>query len=449
MTTLTNDQQAALEKIGAWMRDPKSTAYLLEGGAGVGKTYLLQSILEEQLGRGEIIVATPTHKATNVIRRKLDAAELPWTRGYDAYSHCGEIVTGTTAALLGIAPVIDEHQTEKETKFGKSGKGILSKLIPRLLVIDEVSMLDCASFLDLVKLGRDRGMKILAVGDAGQLPPVKKQAIPFAKIKNQSTLRQVVRQAEGSAIVELAWAIREGRPWRGIVGRGVERPERVLDAFLAVVDKPGELPEEDRPVFIAYRNCMVDAAQEAACRKVYGHGRLAFAPGELVLCESNLYRDKVLLAANQDELIVERFHEDSRDDTCGVPVTLRHRAGPRGSFRAYYLSPEELADKKHPYNVELAERSTRANNLQQEFNRLPRTDSRRAAVDSERRQAWRAFFEWRSQTVISFRHPFALTSHKSQGSTYRAVYANTADLAKYSAASLYVAVTRPRETLAV
>jgi hypothetical protein len=47
--------------------------------------------------------------------------------------------------------------------------------------------------------------------------------------------------------------------------------------------------------------------------------------------------------------------------------------------------------------------------------------------------------------VISFRHPFAITSHKSQGSTYKSVFADTADLGRFSTHALYVAVTRPRE----
>jgi hypothetical protein len=212
------------------------------------------------------------------------------------------------------------------------------------------------------------------------------------------------------------------------------------------VQTPGERLEEEREVFVAYRNARVNEAQEAACQRLYGHGRQTFAPGELVLCESNLYRNKVLLCSNQDELMVERFNEEDRDDTLGVPVTLRHR-GRRGVFAAHYLSPEELADKAHPYNIELAARSQRANDLQKRFNEMPRTSPERITVDQARKQAWARFFEWRDQTIIAFRHPFAITSHKSQGSTYRSVYADTGDLGRFSRHALYVAVTRPKELL--
>jgi hypothetical protein len=107
--------------------------------------------------------------------------------------------------------------------------------------------------------------------------------------------------------------------------------------------------------------------------KLYGHGRLEFAPGELVLSESNLYRRKVMLCANQDELIVDSFMEDARDPTCGVPVVLHHHSDPRkGKFTAHYLSPEEFKDKAHPYNLELEARRAAAEGLSANVKRLPR-----------------------------------------------------------------------------
>ena len=60
-------------------------------------------------------------------------------------------------------------------------------------------------------------------------------------------------------------------------------------------------------------------------------------------------------------------------------------------------------------------------------------------------------FDLKDRAVISFRHPFALTSHKSQGSTYRKVFVDAQDIERFEngAQSLYVAVTRPSEELVV
>lgn len=449
MTTLTQDQETALAAIATFMTDHDATIFLLEGGAGTGKTFLLGQLLQRYT-RGVRCCCTPTHKATNVLRRKLEAFGVDWCRGFDPYSYDGhDVITGTTAALLGVAPVVDDDQGAKEMKFGKTGNGMLTRITPELLVIDEVSMLSWRDLQDLIKHGKARGMKIIAVGDAGQLPPVKQQPIPFGKFKHKASLRQIVRQAEGSAIVDVAWAIREDRPWRELAGAGLTRTDKIGDAFIAAVQAPGERPEEDREVFIAYRNRRVDEVQNRACDKLYGHDGNTFAPGELVLSETNFYEGKTLVCANQDELMVREFHEEDRDPTTGVPVTLAVRGHDGRRFRASYLSSAELANKSHPYNVELKTRLDAATNLQTEFKRLKSPDSRRRDVDSRRKQAWVEYFKWRDQTIITFRHPFALTSHKSQGSTYKSVFADVVDLGRFGKHALYVAVTRPRETLVV
>lgn len=446
MTTLTKDQEIATAQISDFLKNPSATSSLLEGGAGVGKTFLLGQILQALDPVGLRAVAAPTHKAINVLRKKLDAFGVEWCQGFDDYTFNGtDVITGTTAQLLGIAPVILEEQ-DTEVKFGKTGKGILSKVMPQVVIIDEASMLGWRDFKALHDALKKAGCKLLAVGDAGQLPPVKQEAIPFDKFKNHSALRQIVRQAEGSKIITLAWAIREGKDWSRIEGSGVARSHDLVAAFLEAVRLPGIRPEEDREVFIAYRNARVNEVQDLACRRLYGHGREAFASGELVLAEGNLYRDKVLLCSNQDELVVDHFREEERDPERGVPVVL-HRRGSGGSFMSHYLAPEERKDKSHPYNIELASRLALAQKLEEEKRKMPRSDLRWSNVDKARRQAWRDFFTWRDTTVISFRHPFAITSHKSQGSTYRLVFADVADLGKYSTQALYVAVTRPREEL--
>lgn len=440
---LTDDQKNASAAIAEWRNRPEPKPFLLEGGAGVGKTFLLSSEIRTAQQRGSVVCCAPTHKAINVLRQKLSAAGIEWTRGYDPETHSGQVITGTTAALLGIAPVISEDQ-DKEVKFGKSGSGLLKKMIPSTLFIDEVSMVPLSAMMDLARTARTSGMRIVIVGDAAQLPPVKQKAIPFASFENRYTLRQIVRQAEGSSIVAAAWAIRDGKNWREVTGPGLERAPKLGAAYLERIVAPGRTREEERSVFISYRNARVGAVNDAACRKLYGHGAGEFAAGELVISQSNLYRGRSLLVANQDELLVEEFDPAAKDPVLGVPVQLWRLSAPRGRIWTYYLSPEDRARADHPYNLELEHRLQRAQGLQADY-----STRHQRHVDKERREAWRSYFEWRDATLISFSHPFAITSHKSQGSTYREVFADVTDLASHSQQSLYVAVTRPRENLVV
>lgn len=442
---LTDDQKKASEAIQNWRNSPAQKPFLVEGGAGVGKTFLLGHEVKAAMRRGSVVCCAPTHKATGVLRSKLSAAGIEWVRGYDPERwRIDQCITGTTAALLGIAPVIAEDQGE-EVKFGKSGSGLLKKMIPATLIIDEVSMVPLSAMLDLSRVAQTSGMRILIVGDSAQLPPVKQKAIPFDAFQHRYTLREIVRQAKGSAIVEVAWALREGRPWREVQGPGLERVEKLGAAYLERAVAPGRTREEERSVFISYRNARVNAMNEAACQKLYGHGAQAFSAGELVLSQSNLYRARELLIANQDELVVEAFDPAAKDPVLGVPVQLWRLSAPHGRVWTYYLSPEDRAREDHPYNLELRHRLDRALALQTDYG----AGRRMADTDKKRREAWRSYFEWRDSTLISFTHPFAITSHKSQGSTYREVFADVTDLASHSPQGLYVAVTRPRENLVV
>ena len=449
MFDLTADRARALDRVREWLGDPSRTSFLIEGGAGVGKTYLLGRILREALvsGIGIRCCCAPTHKACNVLRRKLDAFGIAWSYGYNPEQHVAtDVITGTTAQLLGIAPIMGDDQSDDKIAFGRSRQGLLDRIMPHLLVIDEVSMVGVSDMLDLLKRGKTSGMKILVIGDAGQLPPVRDRVIPFDEFRSRAELREIVRQARGSAIVDIGWAIREGKPWQGLHGPGVERTPRIAAAFVERVEKPA-LDEESRSVFVAYRNKVVNGVQSLACRKLYGHDGRSFAQGELVLSEANYYSDDgEMRCTNQEDLIVDKFYEDEADEQTGIPVLLKRDGG---FFRSNYISPEDLENRDHPYNVELRDRKTTALAFQEEYARLRNSPMHPllANVDKKRKAAWRSYFVWKNQTIISFRHPFALTSHKSQGSTYREVFVDVNDLEHFDRHALYVAVTRPSTRL--
>lgn len=437
----TPSQTAALEAFDAW-RNTESTVFGLFGGPGTGKSFLTAQILSSLLG--EIVCCAPTHKAAGVLRKFLDRAGMSWEERFDPFWHQeGNIVTGTTSALLGIGPVIVDEQDETEVKFGRRSRGIIEKFPARWILIDEVSMLPRPHFNDLVAECKARGIRIIVVGDQAQLPPVKAEAIPLERLAHQATLIEPVRQgAESAGILRLAELIRDDRKgWRDFGGLGIERAgPYTLERFLETVDVPEE-QEEDRTCYIAYRNALVNRAQELACRKVYGHGRLDILEGELVVCETNFYRGKDLLASNQSELIVAGL--EGPGEYGGQMVQLR-RVGRGGTFTAEWLPEEQLKDPEGPWNVAVADALAAAQKAQETW---ARGGKKRGIEDENRKILWKIYFTIRDQTVLALRHPFAMTSHKSQGSTVRAVYAEAEDLARYSKAGLYVAVTRPREKI--
>jgi hypothetical protein len=456
---LTDDQAKALEAIRAFMGDKGSTSFLLLGNAGTGKTFALAEVLKANTGIRCCV--TPTHKSVQVLRRKLQALGVPICYGYDRNTFDQRtVLTGTTAALLGIRPFVVDDQTEDEVQFKKLSDGLLSKVKPTLLIIDEASMLSLRDLTHLLKTAKATGMKVLLSGDAGQLPPVKEVKIPFEKFQNKAVLNEIVRQERDSAIIKVASAVREGKPWQGITGPGVEHTRDLVRCFLDRI-KPSTGAEETRSVYIGYRNKKVDFVQEAACQKLYKHGRQEIWAGELVLSDMNFYADvmdvndrgyaitvKELQCANQDDLIVEEFHDEKPDPTLGIRTTMRH-LGRGDKFEACYLPGNALADSKHPYNVELDKRLTRAKELQAKFKLLnaQKKHSEAEGLNAERREAWNNYFKWKGQTILKIRHPFAMTSHRSQGSTYSTAYVDVADILRFSSQGLYVATSRPKDLL--
>lgn len=445
--TLTSEQQCAVDAFEDFLDKPDETLFALLGWAGCGKSFTashMYKMMEERRSAfDEMLWLAPTWKATHISGHFLSSQGARFETRYDSFKHMGgTMVLTTTQQALGIAPVIDDKQSEDKMKFGKVNRGTVRDLRPRYIVIDEVSMLSRENLKQVNAMAKEVGAKVLIIGDPGQLPPVGEEEINWGGIKNRYELKTIMRQSGDSAIPHLAEAIRTGQEWREIKGNGVEHVRNAASAFLDTVDVPSAI-EEERDVFVAYRNAIVNKVQEAACQKVYGHGRNHVEVEQTVIAQSSIaqyVRDHHTgmmgeeRICNQDSLlVVDKLGAGQWGEIVEVMVN-------GNTFVVEYLTQEALTNPKHPYRVELASRAERARALQEEFKKDKR-------VDSDRRAAWKSFFELKDNTVLSFAHPFALTSHKSQGSSYRRAFVDARDIESFTSRGLYVAATRPKETL--
>ena len=156
----------------------------MHGLAGSGKTTVLATLAHEY---PEAWICTLAAKAADVLRRKTG---LP---------------TGT------IHSAFYKLNQERRTSEGREvlDFGALhheGDLSGRLVILDESSMIPEEMALDLLRTG----VKIIASGDPGQLPPVKGQQF-FSR--PDITLKTIHRQALDSPIIRQAHWVRLGRDY--------------------------------------------------------------------------------------------------------------------------------------------------------------------------------------------------------------------------------------------
>lgn len=467
--------------------DPKTIGrgFFLNGRAGTGKTFLTAELARAAVATQPVVVLAPTHKALGVLRNKLRAAgiSIDEIKNAEGGPARGVVYLATHSSFLGIAPEITEDQDE-ELKFMKTRQGTSRHFQYTggyVIFMDESSMLSKGAWNLLREQSISDNSKVVFIGDTGQLPPVKAKPAPLEKMRNRYELTEIVRQAEGSEIVTLAGEIREGVEiqWTGRSAGDVHvwdsrsETKKFQAAFLDTLVRPTrEVLDEHMSVYVAYRNRVVDAMNELACQHVYGHGAELFEAGERVISKGGIdiwdpvSRRVVSLAHTSEPLEVIDFTAERYTVYCtetnskfdAHKITLKGFGEGRAAtaeFRAYYLPEAEYSADNHPYTVELRARLKEANDWQKKFNEAKKEgnwdESNR--INPYRKEAWKMYFTWRDRTLVFITHPFAITSHKSQGSTYRQAWVDRADIVSSPGGakekSLYVAVTRASEKVEI
>lgn len=197
MITLTPDQQNALNKIQSFILDPIETVFVLSGYSGTGKSTLVKTVLEQLPG---------FMQTAHLIDPSLKEYEIKLTattnKAAEAFSHLTGMEVTTIHSFLGLR-VQNDYQANT------------TRLIPStrehkehfLLFIDEASYVDKHLLKYVFSLTKH--CKIVFIGDPAQLTPVKETETPvFSANFTGAHLSQVVRQAEGNPIIDLATKFR-------------------------------------------------------------------------------------------------------------------------------------------------------------------------------------------------------------------------------------------------
>lgn len=186
--TLTAPQQLAASKAIAMLtRESGDKAMALAGYAGTGKTYTVQHICRDLIAaKYRITAITHTRKALGVLGQALPTEVSLMT----VFQVLGWRINPRTGAVVGSG----QH------RFAGADA----------IIVDECSMIDQRMYDAITQYGRDLDIPILWVGDPAQLPPVGYADSPvFLNVQEQVWMTDIVRQAEGSQIIKLSKYIRD------------------------------------------------------------------------------------------------------------------------------------------------------------------------------------------------------------------------------------------------
>ena|GEM_PF-1000912 len=157
---------------------------VITGGAGTGKTETIVNLVDlySRIGRKPILIVTPTGKSSLVIEERLKSRGL--LRNVDMvstihrllYSYHFEKFLGLRGEYIQLVDLIDK--TFNDIRFFSVFKNYIAKnsglkINPRVLIIDEASMVDEVLLALLLSIVNIHNLEhLIIVGDSNQLPPI-------------------------------------------------------------------------------------------------------------------------------------------------------------------------------------------------------------------------------------------------------------------------------------
>jgi exodeoxyribonuclease-5 len=431
--SLNVDQRKAFDKLCNFLMSPDDSIYVIKGWAGTGKTYCVSLFVKYVLeivyptkNWYKIAVTGPTNKSVRVIKK---TSGIRNTR----------VTFQTTHKLLGLKEKITMEGKQEFTNDGDFKPSINST---KLLIIDEVSMLNDDLFEKILEY---RGKtKIICMGDPAQIPPVgRPDCIPFReelaetyKIKTVE-LRTIMRQKEGNAIIDSSVAIRSniGSPQPQVEpitklnekGEGIEflnlnSPEtrRNFSERLKEYFKTDKFANDSEYAkIIAWRNKTVDTMNGIIRNVIYGEEAKTskILLGEKLIANNPVIQEGYVVLNTNEEFTVTAF--DVKTDNLRFMISKNPDDEPVDLTIKYYDTDVVYIsdnDEEIKVGIEILHEDSEA-----EFNKFANVLRLRAIEKRGADKSWLHYYNF-LRRYADVNYSYAITAHKSQGSTYNTTF---------------------------
>lgn len=457
------EQQSAIINAVSFLKkntDP-TQYYVIEGKAGTGKTTIAKEILKE-FEDESIYVAAVSHKAKGVIKNSFGED----TRGKKFFS---------IASLLGMKGINDNDT--QTTKFQVGLKVPLLDNPPALLVIDEASMIteDVLKKIIDINSSLSRPFQMLFLGDIGQIQPIRDEQSEFYRThkdllnkksdifnsKHKSKLITRVRQGEANPILPYADYFWENsqkenpelNPTQHIVRNNQitdkgsllfsNSEAEVLNSVIKAVKNAVEKGLTNHVKIVTYHVNEKTELNQKIHEALFGKDS-DYSKGDMLILNSPYDLPDVNATMENSSEIQIKSIQDTDVDEFGVHTLYLETNG-----TAYTRTGNEQKDCV----IQVVSRNDIGlyNRKLQELASHAKRQTNRAL----KKQAWGDFWEYKGRYAdVDF--GYAITAHKSQGSTYDIVVVDEKDIMGTTATSnqekselIYTALTRPRKTAIV
>lgn len=424
-------QEQAISEILNWIANSPDRTYTLSGFAGTGKTTLVNHILE-LIPHMIVAVTAPTHKAKLVISK--------------ATGRTGH----TIQALLGLRPNVSlETFDANNPVFSQIGQALIADF--QLIIIDEASMLNKDLFVTIISEAKKHNVKVLFMGDEAQLPPVKEEISVVFKNPGISKLSKVERQSTDNPLMSVYDAIRNdigsktdaySKKSKMRKGSGIKF---ISDKATFLKTATKYIKEDSyKNKILCYTNLKVQEWNKEVRRKVIGEKVRIVEPGDMLMAYNTIqsytvnFTDEEYIYNSSDYKVLDVQEIETHDTIEVYPTEIEDEQG--NIFLQNFVVLTE--ENKARFTTVIGERAKFA---------MGRKDKK------DRAKAWRDYYDFKNQFMLlekvgdvnkDFDYGYAITVHKSQGSTYDNVFVDEKDInSNWNAAERnklkYVAFSRP------
>lgn len=264
----TDEQIEVINAVKSWWKDESSQIFQYAGYPGTGKTFILHQIIKE-LGLGMKDVAPMAYIGQAAINMRVNGLKNAKTIHSWIYHYTEVVVRDKNGN-----PVMDEFFNRPKVTMGftynESGlNGI------KLVIIDEAGSVPMSLKSDI----EAAGIKIIATGDLGQLPPPCDKPAYLTSGKIYRLTKVMRQQGEKNGILELAELAKKRKPIKfGKYG----------DNCIVIPESALTLDHlKDAEVFICATNKTRDKFNKLIREKVYKRFGKLPEKGDILVCRKN------------------------------------------------------------------------------------------------------------------------------------------------------------------